>query len=49
MVILLLLLFELSRYIICEQMKTINDVGRHRIKAMLVRSFGSFSKGKYPT
>lgn len=42
------LLFENSRHIICEQMKMINDMCRHRIKTVLVRSFGSFCKGTYP-
>lgn len=49
MLILFLLLFENSRHIICEQMKMINDKCRHRIKAALVGSFGSFCKGTHPT
>lgn len=45
MEILFLLLFENSRHIICEQMKMINYMCRHRIKTVLVGSFGSFCKG----
>lgn len=46
---LLLLLFEISRCIICEPVKMINGMGRHGIKAVLVTLCGSFSKGTYPT
>lgn len=49
MVISLLLLFEISRCITCELMKIVNDMGRHEMGAMLIRPFGYFSKGMYPT
>lgn len=49
MVISLLLLFEISRYVTQELMKIVNDMGRHEMRAMLLRPFGYFSRGMYPT
>lgn len=48
MVISLLLLFEISRYITRELMKIVNDMGRHEMRAVLLRPFGYFRRGMYP-